>query len=346
MSLDGAREPRAMGIGVLGVLWLATVSAGCGAAEPADTVILPLEGDHVFITAGSALHVFDAATLERVARVEVGEGAGEVHSTPDRRTLWAVASGASQIAIVDAASLETRIVPVGARPVHSYLDPDGARIWVSNDGSGDISIVDIETATELARPLTGNGHHKMAFVTGEGGTLDFVYVSNISDATITVLDPDGERITQIDVGAAPHGIDYSPSTRRVYNCSGDDAHSIEVLDPFAATPHAIVSRIPLPARCGALHVEGDGAHAWASVGSTGQLARIELATETVELFDAGPSPDKWVIVDGRAFVANVTEPTVSVIDLESGARRTIAVGETHLTDGRGHRPFLHRNLLE
>ena len=317
------------------------ISTGCATEDP-PPIDEPLEGPHVFISGGGdgLVHVFDEATLEEVAQIDVGAGAGEVHATPDGRLVWTLAAGAAQVTLIDAATLEARVVPVGARPVHSYLEPDGARIWVGNDGSGDVSIIELATGHET-RVLTGNGHHKAAFVTDAEGALAFVYVSNISDGTLSVIDPEGALVENVSVGPSPHGITFSPHTRRVYNCSGDEENSIEVLDPWADDPHSVVARIPLPGRCGWIHADHHGGHAWAGLASAGLLARVDLEAGTAETWEAGPGPDKCAIVGERAFVANVTEPTVTVIDLESGARRTIAIGHAHIENGRGHRGIRH-----
>lgn len=328
--IEGAR-------GRIRALGLCALLSGC-AADAAPPLTQPLEGPHVFV-AGSGdglVHVLDEATLEEVATVAVGAGASEVHATPDGRLVWALATGAAQVALIDARTLETRIVPVGMRPVHSYLEPSGERIWIGNDGSGDVSIVELATARET-RALTGNGHHKAAFVTDAAGALAFVYVSNITDGTLAVLDPDGGAVETVSVGPAPHGIAYSARTRRVYNCSGDDENSIEVLDPWGDDPHAVVDRIALPGRCGWIHAGEDGAHAWAGLSSVGRLARVDLEAGTVETWAAGVTPDKCAVVGERAFVANVAEPTVTVIDLEDGATRTIGIGRAHVEGGRGHR---------
>lgn len=303
--------------------------ADAGALPPAARVFVAGSGD-------GRLHVFDLETLERVTSVAVPDGPGEVRATPDGRWVWTVAREGGAIAIVDTATLTVRHeVGVGARPVHSFLEPGGARIWVGNDGSGDVSIVEIASGSET-RVLTGNGHHKMAMVTDAAGALRFAYVSNISDGTISVLDPTPALVMNVSVGPAPHGMGYSAQTGRVYNCSGDEANSVEVLDPDAG--HSIVSRIPLPARCGYLHVdEEDDGIAWATLGAAGLIARIELATETVETWPAGESPDKLALVGDRAFVANVTAPTVTVVDLRGGDARSIAVGAAVVVDGRGHR---------
>lgn len=335
-TIEDARG-RIRALGALPFLLL----SGC-AGDGTPPLTAPLEGPHVFV-AGNAdglVHVIDASTLEEVAAVEVGAGASEVHATPDGRLVWALATGAAQVALIDARTLETRIVPVGARPVHSYLEPGGERLWVGNDGSGDVSIVELATGRET-RTLTGNGHHKAAFVTDADAALAFVYVSNLTDGTLAVLDPEGRVVETVPVGPAPHGIAYSPRTRRVYNCSGDDENSIEVLDPWGDDPHAVVARIALPGRCGWLHVDEGGAHAWAGLSSVGLLARVDLEAGETRTWAAGVTPDQCAVVGGRAFVANVADPTVTVIDLDDGETRTVVIGNAHVEGGRGHRGIRH-----
>lgn len=280
-----------------------------------------------------SLHVFDLETLERVTTIAVPAGPGEVHATPDGRWVLAVARDAGTLAVVDPETLAVaREVPLGARPTHAYVEPGHARVWVGNDGSGDVSVVELASGEE-ERVLTGNGHHKMAMVTGADGALRFVYVSNIADGTVSVLDPAPAFVTNVGVGPAPHGMDYAAATGRVYNCSGDAESSVEVLDPDAG--HAVVSRIPLPARCGYLEVHGR--EAFATLGSAGLLARIDLETQEVATLDAGEAPDKVAIAGERAFVSNVTTPTVTVVDLAGGPSRSVEVGAAAVRDGSGHR---------
>jgi YVTN family beta-propeller protein len=101
----------------------------------------------------------------------------------------------------------------------------------------------------------------------------------------------------------------------------------------------VVSRIPLPGRCGYIHVEPDGRTAFASIGTENLLARIDLEAGTVETLRAGELPDKFEIVGERAFVANVTEPTVSVVDLTdpTAEPRSIEIGAAVVHGDHGHR---------
>lgn len=293
---------------------------------------------YVFVASGSDVIALDFETLTEAARIEVGAGAGEVHATRDGSTVWVLSADENKVTIIDVPSLSVRHrVDVGVRPVHSFLDPTEEVIWVGNDGSGEVSRIDLETGDEQ-RILTGNGHHKMALAVGEDGALRFVYVSNIADSTISAVNPDGEVVANISVGPAPHGMDYSPLTKKVYNCSGDENGSIEVISTDGDTPHSVVSRIPLPERCGYLHVTADGRYAHATIRGLDLLAAVDLENETVTTFAAGDYPDKFQLKGEVAYVSNVLTPTVTRVDLSNAtAAHTIGVGAAKVADGRGHR---------
>lgn len=300
----------------------------------------PLEPAMRVYVAGedARLHLFDLETFERVASVDACAGPGEVHATEDGRTVWTLCRGAATVAFVDTETLEVTPVAVGASPVHSFLEPGHARLWVGNDGSGDVSVIELDTLAET-RVLTGNGHHKIAFAPDASGGPGFAYVSNVSDATISVVDATPALISNVMVAPAPHGIDCSAQMGLVYNCSGDEENSVEVIDPAAG--HEVVSRIPLPARCGYIHVEPDGLTAFATLGDVDLLARIDLETEEVTTFPAGAGPDKFEIIGTRAFVANTGAATMTVIDLETAETRAIAVGMVHDSGGHLHRGIRH-----
>ena len=313
-------------------------ACGPGTTDTPDAQVYP-PATRVFI-AGSLdhrVHVFDLETLERVTSIAVPSGPTELHATPDGRLVWALTREGAAVVIIDTATLSVRHqVQVGARPTHSFIDPSYERIWVGNDGSGDVSRIELRGGAET-RVLTGNGHKKMAIVTDQDGALRFVYVSNIADSTISVLDPAASLVTNVEVGLSPHGMDYSSVTGRVYNCSGDEENSVEVMSPDA--DHAVVSRIPLPGRCGYIHVQPDGRAAYATIGTENRLVRIDLEAETVEAFRAGEFPDKFELAGERAFVSNVTEPTVSVVDLRdpTAEPRSIAIGAAVVHGNHGHR---------
>jgi YVTN family beta-propeller protein len=322
--------------------------AGCGkdaAPSQPDGGFGPAR-ERVFVSASGRgeVHVFDLERLEPVTVVDVGAGPGEAHALADGSLVWVVSRTAGTVSFIDSEQLGVvHEVAVGAAPVHSFLSPDGAELWVGNDGSADVSIIDLQGFGER-RVLTGEGHHKMAFALDETGALAFGYVSNIIDGTISVV-PEGATSALRQVGDAtgvssgpgpsPHGMDYSFVTRKVYNCSGDEAHSIEVIATTGDDAHAIVERIALPSRCTYLHVAEDGEHAFATLAGADRIARVRLSDGHVDTFETGASPDKLERDGDLVYVAHVGEPTVGVVSLDGAPLRTLPVGNAVDPDGDG-----------
>lgn len=281
-------------------------------------------------TSAGQVHVFDAETFEHVGMFGVGAGPGEVFATPDGSMLWILSGSAGEVTLFDTTTYERIQLDVGVSPVHSFLATDRSRIFVGNDGSSDVSVISVAERRVTNTILTGAGHHKMAIV-ADGTAFGGLYVSNISDGSITPISTDLTVRTNVPgVGPAPHGMDYSFLTQRVYNCSGDAQKSVEVI---ATTDDAgtaenerdtIVARIPLLARCSYLHVSDDGAYAFATIPAEDKLARIRLSDHEVEYFDTADGPDKFEIVGELAYVVHSIAATVSVIDL-TGATATVSI---------------------
>ncbi len=328
--------------------------------DGATTLDIDLDRDLVYVTDEAAgVHVFDATTLARVGEITVGAEPGEVHATPDGSLVWVLNGSSNTVSLLDTRASAMTTVDVGVSPVHSYIAPDYGTIWVGNDGSADVTVIDLATRSALGTVLTGAGHHKMAIATDDAGELAFAYVSNITDGSITPVS--AARAPQANVpgvGAAPHGMDFAASTSYVYNCSGDiDAATdgnqpgIEVIatrdDPVTAEneQHTIVERIPLPdGRCGYLHVESAEA-AFFTIGSAGMIGRLSLPGHVVETFAVGGKPDKFAIVGDRAYLPDVYDPIVTVVDLtRTAANGTIATGQPvdpANPPERGHRSVRH-----
>jgi len=285
--------------------------------------------------ASGVVHVFDEATFEHVGSFDGGGGIGEIHATPDGSTVWMLAGTEGTVSLLDTTTYELTELDVGVRPVHSFIASDRSEIYVGNDGSADVSIISLASRSVIATTLTGAGHHKMAVTTDANGAFAGVYVSNITDGTITPVGTDhAARANVAGTGPAPHGMDYSSVTRRVYNCSGDAQHSVEVIattDEVATVENdrdTVVARIPLDARCSYLHVSDDGTTAYATLPSANLFARIRLSDHHVDTFSTDVGPDKFEIVGTRAYVVHSRSATVWVIDLDGvAATTTIAVGQ-------------------
>lgn len=280
------------------------------------------------------VHVFDAETLARVGTFEGGDGLASIHATPDGAMLWMVAEREGTVTLLDTTTYEEFELDVGTTPSHSSISPWRDQIWVANDGSDDVAVIDLPTRTVVNRLVTGAGHHELAMVPDAAGRLVRVYVSNLLDGTVTPVLANGTVLSPVvGTGPAPRGMDYSSLTQRVYNCSGDATNSIEVIATKDETATAgdetdtVVARIPLASRCTYLHVSDDGQFAYATLPGADAFVRVRLSDHLVDSFPTGTSPDRFEVVSRYAYVGNVAEATVTVVDLTGvTASRTVDVG--------------------
>jgi DNA-binding beta-propeller fold protein YncE len=162
--------------------------------------------------------------------------------------------------------------PADAFPAHIYGDPGSSRSWFMNDGDkqtgndrlncGDrgssvtvVDNIDSGDAAFLKTICVGRGHHQAAYAFSTATAPDVparVYVSNLSDGTISVIgndpaerdrflslietinlcEPDKEEThaAALPNKAYPHGLVYSRLTGRVYNLNNGYG-TIAVIDP-------------------------------------------------------------------------------------------------------------------
>jgi len=204
----------------------------------------------------------------------------------------------NQVAVIDPVSGSLpelkNFLPSGVRPVHNYIDPtDTTRVWVMNDGNdtsgvcknqgpggtptASVTVIQNHEAGDggggggssrlgevIATICVGHGHHKAAFSypTSDHPALPKrVFVSNITDGTISVIDNEPTSSTYLKViatidlcdgeketcdndpstpnNSSPHGIDFSRISGKVYN-SNVRYGRVAVIDPDTASVETII----------------------------------------------------------------------------------------------------------
>ncbi len=233
--------------------------------------------------------------------------------------------------------------PADALPAYAYPEAGTDRIWFMNEGDkktgtdpvrcgDDASSVTILQRRPGQRPparvlrsvCVGRGHHVTTFVPGE---RPLAFVSNLLDGTLSVLENDGrdfplvgtinlfeadkedDDTSPLPSRAFPHGMAWSPVTRRLYNLNNGYA-TIAVIDPATLT---IEARIPLPVASNILlhpagrHLVGKGADRKRDPEHViGRLAVVDLDTgkvaHTLDLPDIYPSTYRFSPDGRRLFV--------------------------------------------
>lgn len=154
--------------------------------------------------------VVDIASNKEIKKIKVGKTPVTTAITKDGKTLVATVNAENYLAIVDLATDKIEKVSVGVGPAQVYLSTDDKYAFVANQGteknpSNTISKVDLTTKQVVATIETGKGAHGVVVSPDN----KFVYVTNMYEATVSVIDNETNKvIATIPVDEEPNGISF------------------------------------------------------------------------------------------------------------------------------------------
>jgi YVTN family beta-propeller protein len=165
--------------------------------SPSALALLNWEGTDQVLAIGNnasnTISFHDIAQNNTTTLSETFMAPTEMAVVAESKRLFVTLSGSNEVAAFDAAQQKLLgRIKTGLRPVHIYLAPalmatkheghdHGAELWVANDSGDSVTVIDSETLAVKRTLAVGKGHHKMAFAGNQ------VYVSNITDGTVSVL---------------------------------------------------------------------------------------------------------------------------------------------------------------
>ncbi len=122
--------------------------------------------------------------------------------SPTGAVAMAVNPDSRSVTLVDAARLEVIAeIEVGIDPRTVAFDPSGTTAFVANRGSGTVTRVDV--ASGVADTEWRVGAAPYGVIVSE----DAVYVSHLTEDSVTVLDPEtGDVLNRVEMGAFPAGL--------------------------------------------------------------------------------------------------------------------------------------------
>jgi DNA-binding beta-propeller fold protein YncE len=341
---------RALGIVVSVAV---AVASAQGQDRPRGTVIVSNMNDNTAM-------LLDAESGRNLATLPTGEGPHEVAVSRDGR--WAVVSNygvrgkpGHTVTLIDVEKLDTvRTIDLRdyQRPHGMVFLPGDTLLAVTSEVSRAVLIVDVRSGTVVgSRPSSGRGTHML----GLSSRGDRLVMGNISDGTITVLDPlakDSGRV--IRVAAQPEGVAISPDGAFAWAGSNRDS-VVLVVDLRSGAPVDTLRGFGLPYR---MAVSPDGRTAVVTDPVKARVRVLDAATRR-QRFDIAVSADSLVATaevsgspspegvtisrDSRwAFVTLQGRNRVATIDLSRGA--IIALAPTgNWSDGVAFSPLIHPN---
>jgi DNA-binding beta-propeller fold protein YncE len=327
------------------------VSSARGQGRPRGTIVVSNMNDNTMM-------LVDAESGRPLATLRTGEGPHEVAVSHDGRRAAVSNYGVrgkpgNSLTVVDVEKLDTlRTIDLRdyQRPHGMVFLPGDTLLAVTSEVSRAVLLVDLRRGTVVAtRPSSGRGTHML----GLSARGDRLVMGNISDGTITVLDPlatDSGRV--IRVAAQPEGVAISPDGAFAWAGSNRDS-VVLVVDLRSAAVVDTLRGFGLPYR---MAISPDGRTAVVTDPIKARVRVFDAATRR-QRFDiavaadslvataevaGSPSPEGVTISrDSRwAFVTLQGRNRVATIDLERGA--IIALAPTgNWSDGVAFSPLVH-----
>lgn len=171
-------------------------------------------------TGTNVVAAFDSKKVDFLKNIEIASATREAFSAGsldlDRAAhkLYVVSLSTNEVAIIDTKTdTVEKVFPLeGARSaIGIAFDPKTNRVFVAAQGSDNLLIADAATGKTLHNVPTGAGALNVAF--DPVGRL--AYVANRGAGTVTVVDPDGKVVANLDGGSLPNHV-YADGKGNVY----------------------------------------------------------------------------------------------------------------------------------
>lgn len=285
-----------------GLVLVATASR----AEPAREAVVTAQ-------LGGAVEIVDLAARKVVRRIPVDGAPAGIALSPDRRRAYVTRPEGHGLAILDLdAGKVLSEVPLPGGPLGVASDPRGGAVYVADWYGHRLFVLTERDGTlvpdgEIAVGASPSG----IAVSPDGATL---YVANREADTVSVVDAATRRETKvIPVGQHPFGITLDAAAGRAYtaNVTGDD---VSVLDLKTGRE---IGRIPTGRRPYVIALAGG--RGFVTDQYAGSVTAFDLATlKPIADVDVGDHPEGIAAdPDGRLYVANWGDNTLSVLDSKS-----------------------------
>jgi YVTN family beta-propeller protein len=204
---------------------------------------------------------------------------------------------------------------------------DQQRLYVTCEGRQEVLAIDVPSRRILHAISTNQAGSHMLVVSADDARA---YVTNFWHGTVTVLDLNAKRIlAQIATVSGTEGIGISPDSRHIYTSS---VYINEIVRIDTSTLQ-VVGRAVMDNCRGAVRVVPTPATGRTLVVNCADNGRVLLVdADTLKIrytIPVGTVPIGITVPDDRyAYVANMGDDTISVIDINRGTvARTVAAGD-------------------
>jgi YVTN family beta-propeller protein len=306
---------------------------------------------------GASATVLDAATLNTVATIPVGQGPHEVAISTDGR--WAVVTNygvqgtaGNTLSVIDLAAEApsvVRTIDLGQyqRPHGVAFVMSGTKLLVTSETTQRLLLVDfVSGRVDTAMATNGRGSH-MVTVQRDGRRA---WTSNVTDGTVTEFDVD-TRTPKRTFAVAPNveGISATPGGVQVW-VGSNSAKTVTVVNGADAKILGTIGGFGQPYRIGSsrtgrvvLVSDPPSNRIWIfDTGTRKELAQIDLANETGVGSPAGQAGPEGITFDPITEYAYVTlHGTNQVVAIDLRTRKAMGFGSVGAgPDGIAYSPLV------
>ncbi len=267
----------------------------------------------------------DSATV--VGTIPVAAGPHGMAASKDGRRVYVGGDGSSGVDVIDvASSTVVRRIAVGKSPHGLALLPDGRTLLAGVYGEDRVAFVDVSGDTFAVRgSVPVPKPHTIAI--RPDGKVAYVASQEPGQFALVVVDLDTRTVVRrLPLDKPPRDLEFGFDGKMLYfTQAGIDA--VQVLDPTTDRVVAEVPTGPSPHIAGVFRGAPAGT---AVVQGPGQVLLFDPATNAALRSIAVGRQPHWIAAadDGRtAVVTNEGSNDVSIVDLASGAVRSVAVGQ-------------------
>ena len=305
----------------LHALWAAAAVLAVGTARGESAV-------YVVNVASHDVSVIDTASNAVIATIAVGPQPNGVAVTPNGERVYVSNFQADTVSVIDAATRAVvGTIGVGEEPVGIAVSPDGTRVYVANRGSSTVSVIDSATDQLVATVDSGVGPGSNGIALSPDGTRAYVNNAFSRDpGTVSVIDTAAAMaIGTIEVARNPKRVAIAPDGLTGY-VANFRSWNISIVD---LSTNALRDALRVSGRTVGVAVHPNGQYAYiTNLDGTVEILETANGLLTVPIA-VGREPYAIALSDqgGTAYVANLADNTVSVVDLGADVEVTrIPVG--------------------
>jgi YVTN family beta-propeller protein len=285
----------------------------------ATVVALAAAGVGMVVTQQGSAHAMalpgeSVAVLDRHGRVR---GDVPVTGTPTAVTaaggaMWVATDGA--VVRIDPKHLAVVDVVRDVGPSPTALCAFDGSVWVAVSGTGQVAQINTATDTVVAHIPVGN---QPAAIVAAYGRL---WVANLTDATITVIDPATQAARTIPVGDAPDAIVAAGGSIWVAN---RDDNTVSAVDP-----HTLAVGNPVSVGAGPVALAAGAGGLWVADSLDRTVTRIDPVTSQQIRIVVGNDPSALTAAGNTLWVSTAGDGRLMQIDLRTNQLRAIATGSS------------------